>query len=148
MHLQLIKGAGGMEIKRISKEQAWQIRQLVMWPDRDIEYVKLANDDEGIHYGLFHDQRLVSVVSLFTDQLEAQFRKFATLEQDQGKGHGSKLLSYIVEEARTLGFQKIWCNARRNKASFYAKFGFIETEQLFTKCGLDYVIMKKSLNQG
>jgi GNAT superfamily N-acetyltransferase len=136
-----------VEIRRISKEEVWPIRQAVMWPDRDIEYVKLPDDEEGSHYGLFDGPRLVSVVSLFVNgqEQEAQFRKFATLEQEQGRGYGSRLLSYVMNTAREQGIRRIWCNARATKAGFYAKFGLLETDQVFVKGGLDYVIMEKNI---
>ena len=40
----------------------------------------LQDDEDGLHFGLFNKEKLVSVVSLFIDGEEAQFRKFATLQ--------------------------------------------------------------------
>lgn len=42
-----------MEIKRINKEMTWELRHRVMWPDRDIEYIKLPDDPIGFHFGIF-----------------------------------------------------------------------------------------------
>jgi GNAT superfamily N-acetyltransferase len=130
-----------LDIRSIDKENAWRIRHKVMWPDRELEYVQLEDDDVGRHYGLFVGERLVSVVSLFIDQDEAQFRKFATLEAEQGKGYGSRLLRHVMEEAEHVGVKRIWCNARREKAAFYRKFGLRETDRTFEKGGKEYVIM-------
>lgn len=66
------------------------LRHEVMWPDEDFDYIKLKDDDAGIHFGLFKENMLISVVSLFVDKDEAQFRKFATLKSEQGKGYGSR----------------------------------------------------------
>ncbi|AJY75630.1 GNAT family N-acetyltransferase [Paenibacillus beijingensis] len=132
-----------MDIRRINKEMAWELRHVVMWPDKDVDYVKLQDDDEGIHYGLFSNERVVSVISLFVDGDEAQFRKFATLRHEQGKGYGSKLLQYVLDEAQSMGIERIWCNARKNKAPFYAKFGLAQTPSIFSKGGIEYVIMEK-----
>jgi predicted GNAT family N-acyltransferase len=131
-----------VEIKNIQKEQAWQLRHEVMWPERDLSYVQLSDDDEGIHYGLFADEALISVVSLFIHGEEAQFRKFATKVSSQGKGYGSQLLRHMLREAMLLGVKRIYCNARSNKASFYEKFGLAVTDKQFTKGGKDYVIME------
>ncbi|TVY07841.1 GNAT family N-acetyltransferase [Paenibacillus cremeus] len=135
-----------MEIKRIEKEQAWQLRHEVMWPERELAYVILEDDDAGVHYGLFVQERLVSVVSLFIDGTEAQFRKFATRVSEQGKGYGSQLLKHMLQEAEEACVQRIFCNARSNKAAFYRKFGLVETETTFTKGGKQYVIMEKSMD--
>lgn len=67
-----------MKIKKIKAEQTWEIRHKVMWPNKPLAYVKISNDLEGLHYGLFVADKLVSVVSLFIKGEVAQFRKFAT----------------------------------------------------------------------
>ncbi|WP_209443690.1 GNAT family N-acetyltransferase [Paenibacillus camerounensis] len=132
-----------MDIRLISKEQAWQLRHEVMWPERELDYVKLDDDDAGEHYGLLEQERLISAVSLFIEGHEAQFRKFATLDSEQGRGYGSRLLQHVLEEAEARGVRRIFCNARSNKAPFYEKFGLAATGQSFTKGGKDYIIMER-----
>lgn len=133
----------GIQIKKINKEKAWKLRHEVMWPDEDFNYIKLKDDDAGIHFGLFKEKMLISVVSLFIKKEEAQFRKFATLKQEQGKGYGSKLLESVLKEVETHGVKRIWCNARKNKIDFYKKFGLRETNSSFIKKGKSYIIMEK-----
>lgn len=133
----------GIEIKTIKKEETWQLRHKVMWPDKDLEYIKLKDDDVGLHFGLFKENQLVSVVSLFINEGECQFRKFATLQEEQGKGYGSKLLSYALKEAEDSGVKKIWCNARESKVYFYETFGLKESDRTFKKGEISYVIMEK-----
>lgn len=130
-------------ITRIDKEQAWEVRHKVMWPDKEFDYIKLEDDDVGIHFGLFKDNTLTSVVSLFIKNEEAQFRKFATLQEEQGNGYGSSLLDYVLKEAKNRDLKRIWCNARKNKVDFYKKFGLQETNFSFVKGGKAYVIMEK-----
>ncbi|MBS4209542.1 GNAT family N-acetyltransferase [Bacillus sp. FJAT-50079] len=132
-------------IKKISKEEAWELRHIVMWPDKDFDYIKLENDDLGIHFGLFKANLLISVISLFITEEKCQFRKFATLQQEQGKGYGSTLLDYVIMEAKKRGLKRIWCNARMNKVNFYKKFDLQETTAHFIKGGKSYVIMEKNL---
>lgn len=132
-----------IEIKKITKEQAWELRHLVMWPEKDFSYIQLKDDDAGSHVGVFKGELLVSVLSLFIEKETAQFRKFATLPQEQGKGYGSMLLAYIMEYAKNQGAKKICCNARKNKVPFYQKFGLEETDAVFKKSGKTYVMMEK-----
>lgn len=132
-------------IEIVEKEQVWKIRHDVMWPDKPFDYIKLDDDGRGNHFGLFIENRLISVISLFVENEEAQFRKFATLQEEQGKGYGSKLLESVLEEAKIQGVKRIWCNARKNKADFYKKFGLQETGGSFEKGGKSYVIMEKYL---
>ncbi|MDF2547543.1 MAG: family acetyltransferase [Anaerosolibacter sp.] len=132
-----------MEIKKLNKEEVWDIRHRVLWPDRDRAYIQLEDDDEGIHLGLFVEDKLATVISLFLKDDVAQFRKFATLQEEQGKGYGSTLLEYALKEASLLGAKSIWCNARKNKTYFYSRFGLVEKGGVLEKGGQQYIIMEK-----
>jgi hypothetical protein len=39
--------------------------------------------------------------------------------------------------------KRIYCNARKEKASFYEKFGLCKTENTFIKSGKDYIVMER-----
>lgn len=131
-----------MEIRQIQAAQTWQIRHEVMWPDQPFEFVQLKEDDLGLHFGVFDQEKLVSIVSCFISVDELQFRKLATLEKYQGKGIASLLLNFIFEYAKKQDLKKVWCNARRNKKSFYEKFGMQETGEIFSKAGQEFTIME------
>jgi len=131
-----------MKIKEITSEETLKIRQEVMWPEKSLEFVKVDGDEKGTHYGLFEDTKLICVISMFYRDKEVQFRKFATLTTEQGKGYGTKLLKFVFNEAFKKGVQRIWCNARTNKVDFYKSFGMKETNKVFSKNGIKYVIME------
>ncbi|RYJ40781.1 N-acetyltransferase GCN5 [Flavobacterium anhuiense] len=131
-----------MEIKTIKASDTWQIRHEVMWPDQPFEFVQLEEDDLGFHFGVFEGNKLVSIVSCFIEGKEMQFRKLATLEEYQGKGIASYLLKHILEFAKNEKMEKVWCNARSNKKSFYEKIGLIDTHKTFVKAGQEFTIME------
>ena len=130
-------------IVQITSEETLSIRHKVMWPNKPIDYVQLPNDAEGRHFGYFKNDELISVISLFVENNEAQFRKFATLKEYQGKGFGSELLNELMLISEKEQLSKIWCNARINKIDYYSKFGMIETNNQFIKGGIGYVIMER-----
>ncbi len=130
-------------IRPIDHHQILSIRHTVMWPNKSPEYVKLPNDETGRHFGLFIQDKLISVISIFETEGAIQFRKFATLNAYQGQGLGSKLLRYIIGLVEKEGCQRIWCNARVNKINYYHKFGMQETDIRFEKGGVQYVVMEK-----
>ncbi|MEH6759659.1 GNAT family N-acetyltransferase [Maribacter arcticus] len=130
-------------IVQITSEETLSIRHKVMWTNKPIDYVKLPNDAEGKHFGYFKNDELISVISLFVENNEAQFRKFATLKEYQGKGFGSDLLNELMLISVKEQLSKIWCNARINKIDYYSKFGMIETNNKFIKGGIGYVIMER-----
>jgi GNAT superfamily N-acetyltransferase len=116
-----------------------------MWPHMDISFVILENDNEGHHYGLFVNDQLVSVCSLFIAKGEAQFRKFATELTWQGKGYGSILINHVVQKAADFGAEVLWCNARKDKATFYERMGMTPTAETFLKEGVEYIRMELKL---
>lgn len=129
----------------IKAADTWLLRHRVMWPDKPFDYVKLEEDEFGRHFGLMENDELRSVVSVFVHGNKAQFRKFATASDHQGRGLGSKLLSFVISKLEEEGIAIIWCNARVEKYAFYQKFGLSTTNQTFTKGGIDYVIMEKKV---
>lgn len=135
-----------MTIREVGLEEVWKLRHEVMWPGKELDFVKLDDDPDGLHYGLFAGETLVSVISLFLDEDGAQFRKFATLRQEQGKGYGSALLAYTLAEAVKHGAKRIWCNARATKVDFYKKFGLHETGRGFEREGVGYAILERRLS--
>ncbi|MCZ2481660.1 GNAT family N-acetyltransferase [Aquirufa nivalisilvae] len=135
-----------MQIQEIPIQQVLLIRQQVMWPDKDLDFVKVPGDDVAIHLGLIDDGQLKSVISLFQENQSMQFRKFATLESEQGKGYGSILLKHVFEQCSQSDIQLIWCHARVPKAKFYEKFGMKKVGEAFLKNGIEYVKMEKSMS--
>lgn len=134
-----------MIIKEISVNDVLPIRHVSMWPDKPFDFVRVPEDENAIHLGLYVDRKLVSVVSVFFYGSSAQFRKFGTLPDFQRKGYGSKLLVYMIRFLKERSVQKLWCNARVNKAEFYSNFGFVTTENTFQKSGIEYVVMERGL---
>ena len=133
-------------MKEIDASETWDLRHRVMWPEKSIDYVKLEEDKNGTHFGLFKGNQLMSVVSLFIVDEQAQFRKFATDNNVQGQGYGTKLLAHLMEVARHYNITKIWCNARTEKVPFYKRFGMIEVGEEFSKGGINYVKMQRTIN--
>jgi predicted GNAT family N-acyltransferase len=134
-----------LKIKQIQPSETWEIRHRVMWAGKSFEDVKLPNDDSGLHFGLFRDSILLSAVSLFIENDIAQFRKFATETEEQGKGYGAKLLEYLIQECHRKDVKTLWCNARTSASGFYEKFGLKVVSDAWVKDGIEYVKMSCDL---
>lgn len=132
-------------IKQVTAKQVLPIRHQVMWPNKPESFCQVAGDEKALHFGYFQDEKLVSVISVFITGQQAQFRKFATLVDFQGQGIGSVLLTYVFDYLDDLNIKNVWCNARRNKTSFYERFGMVQTDQTFEKAGQSYIIMQKEV---
>jgi phosphoribosylformimino-5-aminoimidazole carboxamide ribotide isomerase len=135
-----------MEIKPVPLADIWAMRQTVMYPQESLEFVKLPDDEAGLHWGLYVRDELVSVVSVFEQYGQVQFRKFATVAHLQGKGYGTALLQYVLEWAKRKGKKSIWCNARLSATGIYKKFGMQATGDTWQKYGLAFIKMEKQLS--
>ncbi|HSI76732.1 MAG TPA: GNAT family N-acetyltransferase [Lunatimonas sp.] len=134
-----------IEITEVGLDKVLEIRREVMWPDKPISFVEVSGDSEAVHLGLFENGTVVSVISLFIENERAQFRKFATLTSFQRKGYGTTLLQYVFEYLKSKQIKRVTCNARVEKADFYASFGMKRTPNTFEKEQVAYVVMEKIL---
>lgn len=116
-----------------------------MYPDASLAAVQLPDDEDGMHLGIWINERPVSIVSLFRSGERFQFRKFATEIKQQGKGYGSYLLQYVVQLAKEQHAAVLWCNARVSAIAFYTRFGFSTTGAPWQKNGIDFIKMEKLL---
>lgn len=132
-----------MIISEAPYQNVLALRQQVMYPDKDIEFVKLPDDNLGLHIGVYEADELLSVMSIFLHAPgEIQFRKLATRRDKQKKGYASALMKWLIDYGNDMKFERIWCNARINTTDFYKKSGYKETENRFSKNEYDYVIME------
>ncbi|MFD1747528.1 GNAT family N-acetyltransferase [Rhizobium helianthi] len=131
-------------IREIAAQDTLDIRQAVLWPDRQRADLILAEDAEGTYFGAFMGDDLIGVISLFRTPDGVRFRKFATLASWQGKGIGSALLLHSLAWARSIGATRIWCDARVSAAPFYARLGFTAKGDAFEKIGLLYTVMDRA----
>jgi len=132
-----------MIINEVPYDEVLKLRREVMYPDQDIEFVKLPDDEMGLHVGVYENNVLVSVMSIFLHGREVQFRKLATKKEEQGKGYASALMKWLIDYANDMKFDRLWCNARSDAKGFYNKFEYKETTEHFTKNGYDYIIMER-----
>ncbi|MEO8884821.1 MAG: GNAT family N-acetyltransferase [Mucilaginibacter sp.] len=134
-----------LNIEQIRPELTWRLRQRVLYPAQKLYEMEMDEDNQGYHFGAFKDNELVGVVSLFINESDCQFRKFAVDERVQGTGVGSMLLKHLTNFAINEGAKHLWCNARTTAIGFYLKHGFTQTGNLFSKNGFDYEILEKKL---
>jgi GNAT superfamily N-acetyltransferase len=133
-------------IKVISPLDTYPLRHQVLWPHKPLAYVKVPEDESGLHFGYFIENELVSVISLFiNEQKIARFRKFATHPNFQRQGIGSKLLHHVFEKALELETIQIWCDARLEAKPFYERFGMTQEGNIFYKGEIPYVKMGRQL---
>jgi len=104
----------------------------------------VEGDEVAMHYGVFIEEKLVCVASVYREGRAARLRKFSTLVEFQGQGIGAKLIAHIILELERSHTKTFWCDARLSAAGFYAKFGMERQGFEFLKSGVSYVKMEIS----
>lgn len=137
----------GLNITSPSLDTVWQIRHRVMYPERTLDFVKLEDDPNAMHWGVEVNGETVSIISIFKKGKSLQFRKFATLPEAQRKGYGSMLLEKVMQYAEEGNFEIVWCNARTEAMELYYRFGMIPDGVGWEDNGHEYRKMVKRLNK-
>lgn len=139
-----------MIIQAITWQECLPIRQQVLWPNLPEIFCQIEEDKDARHYGVYIDNQLVSVASLYSktinDISRVRLRKFATVKSHQGKGIGKKLLSHIIQDLTSLGVDYFWCDARKDNQQFFKELGFEVISQPFYKTGFEYYKFELKLN--
>ena len=109
----------------IRPDQLIDLRWRVLRQGRPRESAVFPGDAQATHHGLWQDEQLLVVLSLFSNPIvhngaiyPQQLRGMATDPVCQGQGLGSQLLI----EVQSLG--PLWCNARLRARTFYARAGW------------------------
>lgn len=126
------------QIRPIAAADTYALRHAVLWPEKPAAYVQLPEDANGRHFGAFVGGELVSVISLFIDETEARFRKFATAPAWQGQGIGAALLTHTIAAATAAGATSLWCDARQTALAFYQRHGLQPEGPVFHKGDIPY----------
>jgi GNAT superfamily N-acetyltransferase len=159
-----MKNTHGVHILHITAEDTYPLRHQVLWPHKSLSAVHLPSDSISIHLGAFADEEIsssakhspIGVITIClskrenklplpTEELEAQFRKFAVAPEWQGQGVGSKLLEHAAAVARDAGARTMWCDARTSALPFYQRFGMQTEGSSFMRKEVEYVKMRRVL---
>lgn len=135
-----------MDIRIITLAEALPIRHCVLWPNKPVSFCKVDGDDTANHYGAFLNNELISIASVYIDGKVARLRKFATLENFQGRGAGTQLISHVVAELKHTQVETFWCDARTTAVGFYKRFGMDVQGAEFVKSGIAYYKMEVAIN--
>ena len=104
------------------------------------------------HFGLFENELLVGIVSifetkkeLFEDVKQFQIRGMAVLPTHQNKGYGAALIRHAVDHLQKEKEFLIWFNARIIALGFYEKLGFEKNGNAFeiVPIGMHYIMFKR-----
>ena len=135
-----------MEIRTISWEQTIPLRHIVLWPSKTPEYCHVDGDVDGLHFGVFINEILVCVASVYLNLNKARLRKFATDSRYQNQGIGTKMITHIIHSLKNSQVEYFWCDARESALGFYKRFDMRQCSERFYKEDVPYFKMEVALS--
>ena len=139
-------------VKYISAADTLVLRSVVLRNNAPLVQCVFPGDklEESIHLGYFAGDRLVSVATFFPEPYAEKgkggfrLRGMATDPEFLGKGCGSELIKFAINELRSVNASYIWCDARSAAVEFYKKQGFelISDEFEISGIGMHFKMIK------
>lgn len=143
-----------MKIQNISSTHTFLVRHPVLRAGKPIE--SCVFDDDNLtttkHFGLFIEEKLVGVVSvfkknntIFNKENQFQIRGMAVLLEFQKKGFGENLVKHCENYVKSVNGAVIWFNARESAVPFYEKLGYNKIGNPFsiTEIGIHFLMKKE-----
>lgn len=122
-----------IKIKKITASETFRVRHPVLRYGKPFESCHFEGDEmvSTQHYGLYENNQLVGVISVFEsdnewfpDKNQSQIRGMAILENHQKKGYGKLLIEHCERKLQWENKSLIWFNARETAVGFYKKMGY------------------------
>lgn len=131
-------------IDYISTEEALDLRNRVLRNNAGLDKCVFPTDelDGNFHLGRFVDHKIVSIATFYPEDDEQhgsggfRLRGMATDPEFSGKGYGSDLINFAINELRSANASYIWCHARSSAIGFYEKLGFEVVSEEFEVKGI------------
>jgi len=120
-------------LKKISAKETIIVRHPVLRKGKPIESCYFDGDNLATtqHFGLYENDKLEAVISLFENKSplfeakrQMQIRGMAVMENNQGKGYGRLLVAHCENILTKQNTELIWFNARKNAVGFYQRMGY------------------------
>lgn len=120
-------------IKEITAQETFIVRHPVLRKGKPIETCVFEGDnlDTTHHFGLFENENLTGIISLFAtsnpifaQKNQTQIRGMAILQEHQKKGFGEALVSYCETYCISENTELIWFNARTEAVGFYKRMKY------------------------
>lgn len=107
---------------------------------------ELESEKDNLLVAAYEDDRMLGCCMLVEeDPQTVRLRQMAVMNDLQGKGIGSALMTFAENLARDRGFRRITMHARKNALGFYEKMGYKKVGEEFQEITIPHYVMEKQL---
>ncbi len=130
-----------LEIENLSFSAPWSLNGFLQELENPVAQI----------WALMSDKVLLGYLCFWTVREEMQLLDLAVHPAHRGRGHGSLLLTKMIDHALSKGISRIWLEVRVSGSSarkLYEKFGFVESgrrRNYYTDPSEDALVMSLGL---
>ena len=131
-----------LEIENLSFSAPWSLNGFLQELENPVAQI----------LALMSDKVLLGYLCFWTVREEMQLLDLAVHPAHRGRGHGSLLLTKMIDHALSKGISRIWLEVRVSSSSarrLYEKFGFVESgrrRNYYTDPSEDAILMSLGLS--
>jgi ribosomal protein S18 acetylase RimI-like enzyme len=107
---------------------------------------ELEKEKDNLLVAAYEDDHILGCCMLVEeDPQTVRLRQMAVINDLQGKGVGSALMTFAENLARDRGYRRITMHARKNALGFYEKMGYKQIGDEFEEITIPHYVMEKQL---
>jgi ribosomal protein S18 acetylase RimI-like enzyme len=107
---------------------------------------ELEKEKDHLLVAAYEDDHILGCCMLVEeDPQTVRLRQMAVINDLQGKGVGSALMTFAENLARDRGYRRITMHARKNALGFYEKMGYRQIGEEFEEITIPHYVMEKQL---
>jgi len=107
---------------------------------------ELEKEKDNLLVAAYEDDHMLGCCMLVEEDPETvRLRQMAVINDLQGKGIGSALMTFAENLARDRGYKRITMHARKNAIGFYEKMGYKQIGDEFEEITIPHYVMEKQL---
>lgn len=106
-------------------EDAKLIRQLVFVEEQGFKNEFDEVDDCAYHLVIYQDKKAVATGRVFIQSNSAILGRIAVIKEFRHQGFGKKVIEYLENKVRDMGYQLVYLSAQLQAQGFYEKQGYI-----------------------
>jgi predicted GNAT family N-acyltransferase len=125
--------------------EAYIVRAIVFMDEQGVSYREEVDEHEhaAVHIlGEIDGEPMAAARLRFVDGF-AKLERMAVRRQYRGRGYGSALLRFALDEARRCGFARFKLHAQTVALDFYARHGFQPRGDTFLEANIEHRLMIK-----
>jgi len=143
-------------VNYIGTAEALDLRNRVLRNNAGFDQCVFPTDESpgNFHLGKLIADKIVSIATFYPEDHKGhgaggfRLRGMATDPAFSGRGYGSELIKFAINELRSANASYIWCHARSSAAGFYLKLGFEVISDEFEVPGIGpHFVMIKTLSR-